>query len=320
MNKYPLLTIAVPTYNRSACLVRLLNSIISQGKDCLVDVEIIVCDNASFDKTGEVSDNLLRRIPNTYYYLNDQNIGMDGNFSKCYELARGEYFWMIGDDDYIQEGGLSKVLNILKSHPHLDLLYVNSVLIEGKSNTPVEPSFFTNSEDFISQVKVMFTFISGIISKRNDKTLNEVKALTPAFSEMYLMHLSWQFTLLKNGSEFCILHDGIIKAEEDNSGGYHLYKVFSNNLATIIDNFYAREHVISRTIRFSASLFLLNFLGNEDKTKRFSTENYLLECDKAFLDLKSYKYMLRFFYLFPKVTPVLRALKYFIKWVMRKKC
>ncbi|MDI5829897.1 hypothetical protein MJN51_41640, partial [Salmonella enterica subsp. enterica serovar Kentucky] len=42
--------------------------------------------------------------------------------------------------------------------------------------------------------------------------------------------------------------------EPDNSGGYHLYKVFSNNLATIFDVFYPREHRVSKRVRASACL------------------------------------------------------------------
>ncbi|MDI5419183.1 glycosyltransferase, partial [Salmonella enterica subsp. enterica serovar Kentucky] len=42
---------AIPTYNRSSCLARLLDSIIQQENYCHDELEVIVCDNASTDET-----------------------------------------------------------------------------------------------------------------------------------------------------------------------------------------------------------------------------------------------------------------------------
>ncbi|EHK4329385.1 glycosyltransferase, partial [Salmonella enterica subsp. enterica serovar Altona] len=55
MSKKPLLTIAIPTYNRSSCLARLLDSIIQQENYCYDELEVIVCDNASTDETARIA-------------------------------------------------------------------------------------------------------------------------------------------------------------------------------------------------------------------------------------------------------------------------
>lgn len=318
MSNKPLLTIAIPTYNRSTCLVRLLNSIINQEDDDFDDLEVIICDNASTDDTPVIVKNFLNKIKNSKYYQNEQNLGMDGNFKKCFELSNGEYFWMIGDDDQIADKGLSKVLSIIKSRPSLDMIHVNSTTDEegGIDDSGLRTTFYFNDADFISNVKIMFTFISGMICKKSAITVNSVNVFSPQIYGKYLMHLAWQISLLKNGSNFAIIHNTIIQAKQDNSGGYHLYKVFSCNLATIFDLFYSREHVVSKKIRTSAYLFLLNFLGDEDKTKNFTTNNYLKECDAAFMDLNGYKYIFRFFYKYTRFTPSLRKLKMLIKRII----
>ncbi|EBK8448285.1 glycosyltransferase family 2 protein, partial [Salmonella enterica] len=47
--------------------------------------------------------------------------------------------------------------------------------------------------------------------------------------------------------------------------------------------------------------------------------NYLRDCDSAFIDLIIYKYGLRFFYLYPKTVPLFRKIKYIIKTVLMRK-
>ena len=319
MSKRPILTIAIPTYNRSACLARLLDSIIQQDNYCCDELEVIICDNASTDETELISKRGLDKIKNSTYHLNEKNLGMDGNFKKCFELSSGKYLWMIGDDDLIVRDGLSKVFSIIKSRPSLDMVYVNSAAnAELSYDIDTKSSFYSNDADFISDVRVMFTFISGMICKKNDFLINEVDIFSSRISGKYLMHLTWQIPLLKNGTDFAIIHDNIIQAEPDNSGGYHLYKVFSYNLATIFDIFYPRKHYVSKKIRTSACLFLLNFIGDEDKTKNFTTNNYLKDCDSAFNDLKVYKYGLRFFYLHPNAVPLFRKVKLIIKKFLKR--
>ena len=49
--KNPLITIGIPTYNRSEKLFRCLESTINQDYE---NIEIIVCDNNSNDNTSQV--------------------------------------------------------------------------------------------------------------------------------------------------------------------------------------------------------------------------------------------------------------------------
>lgn len=320
MSKKPLLTIAIPTYNRSSCLARLLDSIIQQDNYCPDELEVIICDNASADETETIAKSGLDKIKNSTYHLNEENLGMDGNFKKCFELSNGKYLWMIGDDDLIVKDGISKVLSIIKARPSLDMIYVNSAAnTELKHDTDTRSSFFSNDVGFISDVKIMFTFISGMICKKTDEVINDVNILSPRTSGKYLFHLTWQLSLLKQGTDFAVIHNNIVEAEPDNSGGYHLYKVFSHNLATVFDVFYPREHIVSKKIRTSACLFLLNFIGDEGKTKNFATNNYLKDCDRAFIDLSLYKYGLRFFYKYPNTVPLFRKIKSAIKIVLMRK-
>lgn len=102
----PLVTIAIPTYNRAASfLPAALQSALAQRYPRL---EILIADNASTDHTAALvraaGDQRLR------YLRHERNIGAKRNFAYALEQARGDYFMMLHDDDAIDEDFLSTCL------------------------------------------------------------------------------------------------------------------------------------------------------------------------------------------------------------------
>lgn len=113
-----LITIAIPTYNRSFFLKRLLYSIIPQVIE-LKDgkVEICISDNASIDNTGEIVDEFKEEYPNLIRYRrNRDNLGFDRNLLRVIDMARGKFIWLFGDDNQMGEGGLARVVKFIKEH------------------------------------------------------------------------------------------------------------------------------------------------------------------------------------------------------------
>ncbi len=88
-------TIGIPTYNRADFLPRAIECALPQTWP---DVEVIISDNASTDETPEIVRSYGDRVR---YHRNDTNVGAEGNFSVLTELATGEYFSWLQDDDVI---------------------------------------------------------------------------------------------------------------------------------------------------------------------------------------------------------------------------
>jgi Glycosyl transferase family 2 len=88
-------TIGIPTYNRARILRRAIESALDQSWP---DVEVLVSDDASTDGTAEVVRSFGERVR---YHRNPQNIGNWPNFVRLAELASGEYFSWLQDDDVI---------------------------------------------------------------------------------------------------------------------------------------------------------------------------------------------------------------------------
>src|SRR5256885_11135647 len=63
------------------------------------DFELIVCDNASTDRTGDIARSYAAKDRRVRYACNEQNLGANRNFRRTFELSSGEYFrWTSADD------------------------------------------------------------------------------------------------------------------------------------------------------------------------------------------------------------------------------
>ena len=119
----PVLSICISTYNRADRLSVNLENLMRVSSNVKDSIEIIVCDNCSTDDTPHIVNPFLSH-ENFRYYRNSANIGMLGNLPQTASLARGDYVWLIGDDDLLHKGALERVLDIIKTETP-DIINVN---------------------------------------------------------------------------------------------------------------------------------------------------------------------------------------------------
>lgn len=112
----PSLTIGIPTYNRSACVVQTVQRLLHNSD---MGFELIVSDNASEDDTiqrlGELSDGRLRTVRQS------ENLGACANFSFLLDQAKGDYFILHQDDDAVSSDFLSAFSALASEVPNLEL-------------------------------------------------------------------------------------------------------------------------------------------------------------------------------------------------------
>ena len=104
LNKQPLLTIIIPTYNRSNYISKLLGNLQEQISGEEDKVKVLILDNCSNDSTKSKVEKFTNFNNHFNYIKNEFNIGPDGNFLKGYKNVFSNYFWFIGDDDLPRKG------------------------------------------------------------------------------------------------------------------------------------------------------------------------------------------------------------------------
>lgn len=175
----PILSICIPTYNRAKFLPDLFESILKQiNKENEDLIEVAVSDNASEDNTLEVINRYKKHFKNFTYFRWDKNMGADRNYLKCVEISNGEFCWLMGSDDKIEEGSINYILDILSKNNdvsgitvnriaydfHLKKIFKERKILYGllKSDTMLR-----NISDIVFYLGVDFSYISGqIINKR----------------------------------------------------------------------------------------------------------------------------------------------------------
>jgi abequosyltransferase len=112
----PLLSICVPTFNRTPEMVVAVRSLASQISGGLESkVEIVISDNASDPDGQEAIRQLADEFGCISYYLNAQNqTGIFQLYAACWRTM-GRWTWTFGSDDLLFPGGVAAVVQKLES-------------------------------------------------------------------------------------------------------------------------------------------------------------------------------------------------------------
>ena len=111
----PLLSLCIPTYNRSQYLKKCIDSIICQQEFLDGKVEIVISDNASEDDTREVVEAYLKRFGNIFYYRNEMNV-RDKNFPIVLSEAHGVLRRLCNDTLLFLPGALSEMCAVVEKY------------------------------------------------------------------------------------------------------------------------------------------------------------------------------------------------------------
>lgn len=124
-NNAPLLTICIPTYNRSNYLKVMLEALLPQVKSHAKDVEVWILDNASTDETQNVLTEA-RSLGPFQTKIQSRNVGPCRNIvDGPTELARGLYTWVLGDHNLLVPNALTRILKTIKNSPEYEIFYIN---------------------------------------------------------------------------------------------------------------------------------------------------------------------------------------------------
>jgi glycosyltransferase involved in cell wall biosynthesis len=110
----PLVTIGIPVFNGERFIHETLDNLLAQTYD---NIEFLIADNASTDRTGEICQEYAAKDRRIKYYRNAKNIGLTRNYRRVLELATGEYFMWAAIDDLKPANTVARCLAALSRNP-----------------------------------------------------------------------------------------------------------------------------------------------------------------------------------------------------------
>lgn len=218
--KSPILSICIPTYNRSVFLKQSLDVLCHQINSD--DVELIISDNDSPDDTKEVVGEFIKQNSRIQYFKQDTNVGASRNFISLMNRAQGKYILLLGDDDILTDNAVSILVDILKGKDY-GLLYVETRITDNKGTKE-----FDNKADFIKEISYFYTFMSSSIFRKDVVEMIE-DPLRYVPSHLLQMPFYIKSTLLSDYN--AITYDPVfatIGLAAKANGGYNFFDVFVN--------------------------------------------------------------------------------------------
>ncbi|NTE05560.1 glycosyltransferase family 2 protein [Agrobacterium tumefaciens] len=156
MNNEVLVSIVIPVYNRENYISECVNSALNQTYK---NLEVIVTDNLSTDKTWQILIDLAKKDSRLKIFQNEQNIGPVRNWKKSIDLASGKYTNILWSDDILNPQFIEKAIVYLENDENVGFVFTKAeIFSQTKAFSNIE-LFCTgaNSGTYNSD-----TFIKGV--------------------------------------------------------------------------------------------------------------------------------------------------------------
>ncbi len=138
------ISFVVPCYNSEDYMEKCIDSLLI-GKD---DVEIIIVDDGSTDKTGKIADRYQKKYPTIVKAIHQPNGGHGEGINTGLKHATGKYFKVVDSDDWVDKKAYKEILKKVKKID-ADLIVMNYVYTytDGRENQTINFSnVFKNNE------------------------------------------------------------------------------------------------------------------------------------------------------------------------------
>lgn len=278
--KSPILSICIPTYNRSVFLKQSLDVLCHQINSD--DVELIISDNNSPDDTKEVVGEFIKQNSRIQYFKQDTNVGASRNFISLMNRAQGKYILLLGDDDILTDNAVSVLVDILKGKDY-GLLYVETRITDNKGTKE-----FDNKTDFIKEISYFYTFMSSSIYRKDVVEMIE-DPLRYVPSHLLQMPFYIKSTLLSdyNAITYAPVFATIGLAAKAN-GGYNFFDVFVNWYYRILEEYlddkqllkWLKKDIWPFVWQYTKQLLIRKDIGNfkVDNGWKILFKHYVTEC------------------------------------------
>ena len=218
----PLLSICIPTYNRSAYLRGALENITS---DPAFDdrVEIVISDNCSPDNTREVGEEFAAKFPNVRYFRNDTNL-VDENFEIVLGHGEGKYLKLFNDTLRLIPGTLGAMLRIIAESDDSEPLYFYQDYEGAPTRLIASPD---SAKSFLATVSFGVTWLANFGVWRKDRG---VTANSKQYAYLQFTQVMWTLKLADSHKKSHVYRGDFYKIDAPkNKASYKVFNTFTDS-------------------------------------------------------------------------------------------
>lgn len=197
----PRVSIGVPVYNGERYIADTLDSLLAQTFE---DFELIICDNASTDRTEQICRTYAENDARIRYVRGVQNLGAAKNYRRAFELSSSEYFRWANADDLFAPESLARCVEVLDRQLSVVLVYPKTKFIDERGNVISEYEDNLNiqssraSERFaevihrLGYVNVIYGLVRADVLRQTGLLRNFPSGDVPLVAELTLYGKFWE--------------------------------------------------------------------------------------------------------------------------------
>jgi len=123
-------SVIVPAYNSEEFIEKCLVSILAQTYK---NLELIVCDDGSSDRTLDIVTNLSQKDNRIYVLHNKENMGISFSRNKCLDVSTGDLIALCDSDDWWDPNKLKLQINLM-TLKNASLSHCNAFVVDEEAN------------------------------------------------------------------------------------------------------------------------------------------------------------------------------------------
>jgi glycosyltransferase involved in cell wall biosynthesis len=240
-----LISLCIPTYSRLEYLKLAVASCLNQTYR---DFEICVSQNPKPEGPDNTiiqwCEQMQESLPDKFRYnLNQENLGLAGNWNKIVEMARGDYLIIIGDDDLLGDNFLTEMSGVLKKRS-LSVIFCNQFFINEFGEILEETTEKLNTHYGRNKIS------EGILSEPIRTVFNDSVPISAALIRRNLL-LRYPFDCRSNAPEFAVflriaIENGIFYYVNKQLASYRLHTQSETSSGLTIH--YAMKNIIDLAV------------------------------------------------------------------------
>ena len=131
MENNPLVSICITFFNAEKFIKRALDSSLGQTYK---NIEVVLLDDDSSDKSREIAMDYAARDPRVKYFRNKERTGTLNSLIKTVDLAKGDFVFWPGVDDWLSRDFAEKGVRHFLENPDIAGVAPNLITLEARGD------------------------------------------------------------------------------------------------------------------------------------------------------------------------------------------